>query len=393
MRVSSTLLFISAATAFTSVPYSMRSFSTGPLNVGEICPLIIAGSTSECLGAAMALCAKDELLSSSDDRSRPPVPPSQMIAFFNEVSDDQQQQQQALSSATVSSIQNAIYFLGESTDNTEQLLSHALQLMSRINPSSDSSDDASPMLHISLHSNDKSKFDALSMTRKRFSFVGLQVKTDLTTSTDDGRIILPRDDAEELGNKLQTLLDGDSQSSLSAAVTMDIRTHLAMLQANSLPRSRGVLGTNRDVWAMSDFIKDGIHADNEDSILFEYNYDYDDPFGGCDPLLRAGNAYSISTSDSEYIKEFNKQEVIGAFCAAYTALMGSGMDPISSMCIANSVKRIFHKLGSTDGAHYQPPSYSWNTIDRIVENSRTASQRVVTANGLARKMYKEYGYR
>ncbi len=392
MRVPSTLLLISAATAFTSVPYCTRSFSTGPLNASEICPLIIAGSTGECLGAAMALCAKDELLNNREVRSRPPVPPSQMIAFFNELSDDQQQQQRSLSSATVSSIQNAIYFLGESTDDTEQLLSHALQLMSRINPSSESS-DASPMLHTSLHSNDKSKFDALSMTRNRFSFVGLQVETDLTPSTDDGRVILPRDDAEELGNKLQTLLDGGSQSSLSAAVTMDIRTHLAMLQANSLPRSRGVLGTNSDVWAMSDCIKDGIHADNEDSLLFEYNYDYSDPFGGCDPLLRAGNAYSISTSSSEYIKELNKQEVIGAFSAAYTALMGSGMDPVSSMCIANSVKRVFHKLGSTDGTSYQPPSYSWNTIDLIVEHSRTASKRVVTVNGLARKMYKEYGYR
>eukprot|EP00985_Skeletonema_marinoi_P026987 scaffold21415_cov80-Skeletonema_marinoi.AAC.1 len=90
----------------------------------------------------MALCAKDELLNSKDDKSRPPVPPSQMIAFFNELSDDDQQQRRALSSGTVSSIQNAIYFLGEptSTDNTEQMLSHALQLTSRINQSSDSSD-------------------------------------------------------------------------------------------------------------------------------------------------------------------------------------------------------------------------------------------------------------
>ena len=146
---------------------------------------------------------------------------------------------------------------------------------------------------------------------------------------------------------------------------------------------------------MSDCIKDSI-ADNEDSLLFEYNYDYSDPFGGCDPLLRAGNAYSISTSSSKYIKELNKQEVIGAFSAAYTALMGPGMDPVSSMCIANSVKRrrrVFHKLDRTGGTSYQSPSYSWNTIDLIVEHSRTASERVITVNGLARKMYKEYGYR
>ena len=393
MRVfTTTALLLRAAAGFTSVPYYTRSFSTGPLNAGDTsCPLIIAGSTSECLGAAMALCAKDELINSRDDQSRPPVPPSQMIAFFNEPSDNQEQQQRALSSVTVSSIQNSIYFLGESTENSEQMLSHALQLTSRINRSPDSSGD-SPMLHTSLHSKDKSKFDALSMTRNRFSFVGLQLHTNLTPS-DDGRITLPRDEAEELGNKLQTLLDGDSQFPLSAAVTMDIRTHLAMLQANSLPRSRGVLATNSDVWAMSDFIKDGIHADNEDSLLFEYNYDYSDPFGGCDPLLRAGNAYSISTSSSEYIKEFNKKEVIGAFSAAYTALMGSGMDPVSSICIANSVKRAFHKLGSFDGITYQPPPYTWKTIDLIVELSRTASERVVTVNGLARKMYKEYGYK
>ena len=392
MRVCTTVLLLRAAAAFTSVPYYSRSFSTEPLNAGETtCPLIIAGSTSECLGAAMAMCAKDELLNSRDDQSRPPVPPSQMIAFFNELGSDDRQQQ-ALSSGTVSSIQNAIYFLGDSTDNTEQMLLHALQLTSRIAENNDSS-DGSPMLHTSLHFNDKSKFEALSMTRNRFSFMGLHVKANLTPSLDDGRIILPRDDAEELGNKLQTLLDDESQSSSSAACTMDIRTHLAMLQCNSLPRSRGMLGTNSDVWAMSDCIKDGIHAHNEDSLLFEYNYDYSDPFGGCDPLLRAGNAYLISPSSSEYVKEGNTQQVMDAFSAAYSALMGSGMDSVSSICIANSVKRAFHKLGRVDGTSYHPPPYNWNTIGLIVKYSRIASEQVATVNGLARKMYKEHGYR
>ena len=73
-----------------------------------------------------------------------------------------------------------------------------------------------------------------------------------------------------------------------------------------------------------------------------------------------------------------------------------GPSIISSMCIVNSAKRrrrVFHKLDRTGGTSYQSPSYSWNTIDLIVEHSRTASERVVTVNGLARKMYKEYGYR
>ena len=367
----------------------MRSFYTnGPLEAGDA-PLIIAGNTDECLGAAMALCAKDELLNSKDEQSRPPVPSSQMIAFFNEASDNQQLRY--ISSDTVSSIQNAIYFLGESTEDAQQMLSHALQLTSRISQSSGGS-DSSPMLYTSLHFDDKIKFESLSMTRNRFSFVGLHVKTNLSTSNNDGRIILPRDNAEDFGNKLQMLLDGD-KSSPSAAVAMDIRTHLAMLQANSLPRSRGMLGANSDIWAISDCIRGGIHFDNEDSLLFEYNYDYADPFGGCDPLLRAGNAYSVSIPSSKSMNECGKQQVTDAFAAAYAALIGSGMDPISSLCIANSVKRVFYKLGIVDGATYHPPSYTWNTIDLIMEFSRVASERVDTINGMARKVYKEYGYR
>ena len=172
----------------------------------------------------MALCAKEELLDNGRDneRRRSSVPPPQLIAFFNTPSDGNDQQQK-VSSDTLSSLQNAIYFLGESTDNTEQMLAQALQLTSRINRYENNDDSSSLIIHTSLHSDDKTKFDALAMTRNRFTFMGLHIKTALTASNDDGRVILSRDDAEELGNKLQTLLDGESQSSSSAAVTMDIR--------------------------------------------------------------------------------------------------------------------------------------------------------------------------
>ena len=336
----------------------------------------------------MALCAKEQLLANGRDHERSSsVPPPQLIAFFNTPSDgdDQnQQRQQKVTSDTLSSIQNAIFFLGESTDNTEQVLAQALQLTSRINRYENNDDSSSLIIHTSLHSDDKTKFDALAMTRNRFTLMGLHIKTALTASNGDGRVILSRDDAEELGNKLQTLLDVESQSSSSAAVTMDIRTHLAMLQANSLPRSRSVLGTKDvDVWAISDCIKDGFHVDNEDSLLLAYEYDYSDPYGGCDPLLRARNGYWVSPNPSKNVHECSKD----AFGAAYTVLMGAKMDPVSSMCIANGVKRVF------SSHHHSSPPYSWETIDQIVQYSRIASNSVAEVNGLARKMYKEYGYK
>ncbi len=335
----------------------------------------------------MALCAKEELLDNGrDNERRSSVPPPQLIAFFNTPSDGNDQQQK-VSSDTVSSLQNAIYFLGESTDNTEQMLAQALQLTSRINRYENNDDSSSLIIHTSLHSDDKTKFDALAMMRNRFTFMGLHIKTALAASNlDDGRVILSRDDAEELGNKLQTLLDGESQSSSSAAVTMDIRTHLAMLQANSLPRSRGVLGTKDvDVWAISDCIKDGFHVDNEDSLLLSYEYDYSDPYGGCDPLLRARNGYCVSPNPSNNVHDaFSAKD---AFSAAYTLLMGAKIDPVSSLCIANGVKRVF------SSHHHSSPPYSWKTIDQIVQYSRIASNSVAEVNGLARKMYKEYGYK
>jgi hypothetical protein len=342
---------------------------------------VIAGNTNEALGAAMALCAKEELLDNGRDNERSSsVPPPQLIAFFNTPSDGNDQQQK-ITSDTLSSLQNAVYFLGESTDNTEQMLAQTLQLTSRINRYENNDDSSSLIIHTSLHSDDKPKFDALSMTRNRFTFMGLHIKTALTASNDDGRVILSRDDAEELGNKLQTLLDGESQSSSSAAVIMDIRTHLAMLQANSLPK--GVLGTKDvDVWAISDCIKDGFHVDNEDSLLLAYEYDYSDPYGGCDPLLRARNGYWVSPNPSNNVHEGSKD----AFSAAYSVLMGTKMDPVSSMCIANGVKRVF-------SSRHSPPPYNWKTIDQIVQYSRIASNSVAEVNGLARKMYKEYGYK
>ena len=351
-------------------------------------PMIVVGSTNEALGSAMAYCASDVLRSdnAAEDR-RSPVPPPQLIAFFNKPSlEESPSQQLRLPSETVSSLQNALLFLGPSMDDYEQILANSLQLLTRISQTDASNDYEDPMLYSSIEFGSKdgaNTMQSLSLVRNRFSFLGLNVNT-VPTRQDEGRFVMSREEADAWGNKLQTLLDGDHSS---AAVTMDIRTHLAMLQANSLPRSRGVLG-DKDVWAITDTIEGELHVDNGCGTLMEYQFNYNDPFGGCDPLMCQSTGYTASGYNVATHREAND-----AFAAAYSTLMGLGINPMNSICIATSVKAIFNELGRTDeGGVYCPPPYSWNTIDRIIERTHEAEQSIKLEDGLPRKLYKEFGY-
>ena len=349
-------------------------------------PLVVVGSYVEALAAAMSFCARDQLRSSNpsgdQQRLKSPIPPAQPIALFN-----QPPLEQKLSSDTISSLKNAIMFLGPSSlDNYEQVLANALQLLSRIS-------DEDPMLHTSINfgCDDGAKtMQSLYSTRDRFSFMGLNLNTH-TSQPDDGRFILSRESADEWGNKLATLLDG-SQS--SAAITMDIRTHLALLQANSIPRSRGVLGEEKDVWAIKGTIDGGVHVDNGDGMLMEYKFDNENLFGGCDPLLCPSTGSIIPSPISSGYIGTHQTVNNDAYAAAYSAVVGSGMDPLHGICVATSVKAVFQELGSTDeSGTFCPPAYTWSTIDGIVEYSLRALGSVQQEVGLPRKMYKEFGYR
>eukprot|EP00581_Thalassiosira_minuscula_P006182 CAMPEP_0183744442 /NCGR_PEP_ID=MMETSP0737-20130205/65733_1 /TAXON_ID=385413 /ORGANISM="Thalassiosira miniscula, Strain CCMP1093" /LENGTH=373 /DNA_ID=CAMNT_0025980083 /DNA_START=57 /DNA_END=1178 /DNA_ORIENTATION=- len=373
--------------------------------------MIVVGNINDALAAAMALCVQDVLSTTITppqemhkellkERQRSPVPPAQPIAFFHtqtpsvDQDSDGQSQQQMLSSETISSLQNSLLFLGPSSiDGFEQVVANALQLLSRIS-------DEDPMLHTSIDfgcAEGSETMHSLSMTRDRFSFLGLNLKTTTLSrnksDNDDGRFLMSRESAGEWGNRLHTLLDG---SHASAAVTMDIRTHLALLQANSLPRSRGVLGGETDRWAITDNIQDGMHVDNGDGLLLEYQFNYNDPFGGCDPLL-CPSVGSIVPSPSPSQSQSNlshKEANNDAYAAAYSAMIGSGADFLEAVCIATSVKAIFRELGRSDGNElFCPPPYTWKVIDKIAEYSLKAGENVRQEDGLSRKMYKEFGYR
>jgi hypothetical protein len=333
----------------------------------------------------MAVCAGDVILDGPDSTDRSsPIPPPQPIAFYSKQAPwqelERQQQQQRLSSETISSMQNAVLFLGPSLDDYELILANSLQLFSRFDVYNDykflytsiefGSEEGSQAMH------------SLSMNQNKFSFLGLNLNTGNLSNPDGGTFIMSRENAYDWGNKLQLLLDGRERS--SAAVSMGIRAHLAMMQANSLPRCRGALG-EKDTWAITDTILGDMHVEHGDGMLFEYQFNYNDPFGGCDPLMCPSVGYIVPSAPSICGAETQKG-ANDAYSSAYSVMIGFGMDHLSSMCVATSVKSLFLELG-------RPPLYTWNNIDEIVERSVKCFQSVRREDGLPRKMYKDFGYK
>ena len=312
------------------------------------------------------------LYPNSMDRSRSPVPPSHCIAFYN----THYKLRQRLPSDTIASLQNAIQFLGPNLNDYEEILAHSLQLLSRISEKQS--------LYTSLDfgsEHGSAQMKSLSMVGKRFDCVGLNLNTNIVSESDDVRFVMSRDQADTLGNRLQSVLDETNQVS----VTIDVGTHLAMLQSNSLPKLNKGSGQS-DVWAIKDSTSDnGIPTENSncDGVLFEYQYNYQDPYGGSDPLMCPSMGYVVPSNHAKHTVTKEKNEV---YAAAYSANIGSGLDKLSSICIATIIRSLFHRLGTT-------PSYSWKTIDDVVECSIQAGQSIRREDGLPRKMYKDFGYR
>ena len=366
--------------------------------------MIVVGSTDEALASAMALCTRDVLLkTTTKHKRRSKIPRAQNIAFFNKRSTHHDKPQERLPSETISSLQNALLFLGPSLITYDQILANSLQLLSRISQNDDGVKvyDDNPMLYTSIDfgcEEGLKAMESLRLTRDRYSFLGLNLNTHLAGQDDyeEQGGSMSRETADKWGNELSTLLINDgSQKILPAAVIMDVRTHLAMLQANSIPKTNGVLGEN-DIWAIrgtkqDEFLIENIH----DGILLDYNYDYSDPFGGCDPLLRPSNGYIVpSPTDAVKVNDETLAKANDAYAAAFSAVMGSGLDPLSSICIATSVKAIFIEQGVIgDNGVFCPPSYTWNTIDGIAEYTLQSTNAIRKEDGYPRKIYREFGYK
>ena len=333
--------------------------------------------------AAMSALADNDARAADERRRKSPIPDPQKVAFFPAAEgDDSPSPPRRLTSDTISSLQNGLLFLGPTLEGYERVLANALQLMERIG-------ETNAAFYTSVGFADEravAAFESIELARRRFSFMGLNLKTARSTTEGDGTRIMSRETGDEWGNRLAVLL-ADQQS---AAVTMDVRTHLALLQANSLPKTRGVLG-ERDYWAIRDAVQGGLLVESPSGgVMFEYEYDYSDPFGGCDPLLRPSKGYSVeSESDEKYI---GHEMINDSFAVAYSCAVGGGLDPLSSLCVANAVRSAFSTLGSEDGGDYIPPSYSWHVVDRIVDRTINARSSLRVEDGAPRRMYREFGY-
>ena len=383
-------------------------------------PMLVVGTESAALGASMALCAREILLQPQQQRSE--IPPAQLVAFCNSASSDDSSPSSSLSLSLSSNetsitsnktstaggdLQTAL-LLGQYQTKPNNIgggpsVTEYQQMFTDINGFFSSiydneNDYGKPILHtiIGTHSHGSlSPVVLLDPTvRNSVFFSGYDFYAPLSSDGSFGgsaKLMLERESAVQAGKMLERLLmDGDTKP--FAAVTMDYPTHLSLLQSNTLPKTRGILGeyTDNDYWVLRDTIFNGLRIDdNGDGVLLEYSYDYANPFGGSDPLACPSMGYVLPSPlppDTQRSSSSNSlQPANEALAAAYTAMKGYGMDPVAALCIANSVRAVF-----LDDPQV---SYSWDTIDKIVSYSQTVRQGIQQEDGLPRKRYREFGYK
>jgi hypothetical protein len=356
-------------------------------------PMIVIGNPSAALGAGLALCSMDVLRQKEGFDRRKPIPPAQLLAFYN-VNQDESNHSKDIDNNLQTCLLFGQYRSSDAIqrfptlDEFQDIFGKIDQFLSMIY--ADSSQYDSPILHTTLNHDIMTTDDIIQSLvdpkiRNGISFLGMDVKANVI-DTESAHVILSKDEAILLGDTLNKAINHSTgQHSLKAAVISDLQTHLAMLHANSLPNSKDMMD---DCWIVHNDMKDG------SSLLFEYQFDYNNPMGGTDPLLCVSYGYSvsppvenISTVPKEVISRSND-----ALAAAYSAMIGSGMDPLSSLCVATSVKAVYIEMESKDNS-FCTPSYSWETVMKVADYSRKARQTINRDDGKSRKMYKEFGYK
>jgi hypothetical protein len=362
---------------------------------GKKKPMIVVGDANAALGAGLALCVMDVLRQTEGFDSKP-LPPAQLLAFFNlnpGQSNSNDMDHYLQTGLLFGQHQSSDTILRYPTgDDYQDMFVNMDQFLSMIY--ADATQYDKPILYISLKedtttiSNNVIQSLVNPKIRDNISFLGIGLKNNLN-EFESGNLILSKEEAISLGNNLNEVLHCSStrHSSLKATIVSDLPTHLAMLQANSLPKSNHVLD---DCWVVHTDMKDG------STILFEYQFDYSNPMGGTDPLLCSAYGYTIALPGDD-IKSLDKESLSkskDAFAAAYSAMLGSGMDPLSSLCVATSVKAVFMEMEHKDlDFPTCSPSYNWETVMKVAEYSRKSRQIIQREDGLSRKLYREFGYK
>ena len=177
---------------------------------------------------------------------------------------------------------------------------------------------------------------------------------------------------------LQEIVDafGAHESQPSMAIMLDLPLHLSMLQANSLPKSTSAHG---DSFLCRDTC-------TKNTYLVDYQYDYNDHFGGTDPLRCPTREISISAARNVEVGTAYTGSGF-ASAAAYTALRGRGVPSFPAACIASSVQAVIDEgecLPATSTRRYDV-----SMIAKLAEEVESAA----IEQPVMRSRYIEFGYK
>ena len=338
-------------------------------------PVIVAGSAGSnaaqaALGATLALSAQDLLRGSGQIESssqslpvRPCHPVIALLATTNEIKDDASHAEAELEATLRDSgaVTSAMF-----VQNTEGRYPSIEQYCDVISQCA-----VDPVLHVIIEGAGAARPLLSPSIASQVSFLGIE--PIVPPQARQMEMVLP-EVAQRCGSMLQEIVNafGSHECQLSMAITLDLPLHLSMLQANSLPKSRTA---HKDSFLCRDT------KNARDLILVDYQYDYDNPFGGTDPLSCPSREISISPAGDASAGGISNGF---ASAAAYTALRGNGVPALAAACIASGV-------GVVVDEGY-PLRHDISTVERIAALAEEA-KRAAIEQPILRKRYIDFGYK
>jgi hypothetical protein len=182
--------------------------------------------------------------------------------------------------------------------------------------------------------------------------------------------------AQRCGCMLQEIVDafGGHESQPSMAIMLDLPLHLSMLQANSLPKSMSAHGDSF------------LCRDTKNTYLVDYQYNYNDPFGGTDPLRCPTREITISAARNVEVGTAYTGSGF-ASAAAYTALRGNGVPSFPAACIASSVQAVMD-----EGECLPTTSTRRHDVSMIAKLAAEVESAAIE-QPVMRSRYIEFGYK
>lgn len=338
-------------------------------------PVIVAGSAGSsaaqgALGATLALSARDLLRGSSQiESSSQPLLPCQPVIALLATNASHAEAELGATLIDSGAVTSAMF-----VQNTEGRYPSIEQYGDVIGQCA-----ADPVLHVIIEGAGAARPLLSPSIARQVSFLGIE--PIVPQQARQMEMVLP-EVAQRCGSMLQEIVDtfGSHECQPSMAMTLDLPLHLSMLQANSLPKSRTA---HKDSFLCRDTKNTG------DFILVDYQYDYDNPFGGTDPLScpsreitisPAGDVSAGGSAGADYGSTGNGF----ASAAAYTALRGNGVPALAAACIASGVGLV------VDEGY--PLRHDISTVERIATLAEKAKRAAIEQPTL-RKKYIDFGYK